>query len=149
MKKSTLGVAIIVVFVALVAAKQLRQPGSGAPGTTAAATATSGTPAEQALAAAKAAGQPVVLAFRSNSCKPCVAMGEVLAELKPKYGDRVAIIDVSLDEGTPDTKLIEEHGIRVKPTTVVLTKNGDLAENHVGLWPADELGRRLDDLVAR
>ena len=148
MKKSTLGVAIILVFVVLVAAKQFVKPNSGAPGTAAPTSTATGTPAEQALAAAKSAHQPVVLAFRSNSCRPCVAMGKVLAELKPKYGDRVAIIEVSLDEGTPDMKLIEEHQIRVKPTTVLLTKNGDLAENHVGLWPADELAKRLDDLVA-
>mgnify|MGYP002350877627 FL=1 len=76
-------------------------------------------------------------------------MGQVLAELKPKYGDRVALIDVSLDEGTPDMRLIEQHQVRAKPTTVLLTRRGDLADTHVGLWPAEELSPRLDDLLSR
>ncbi|MBI5834672.1 MAG: hypothetical protein HZB16_20425 [Armatimonadetes bacterium] len=143
MRKSALGVGIIVAFVALVAARQLMSTGGSS------SAASAGTPAERAIVAAKAAQQPVVLAFRSNSCRPCVAMGQVLAELRPRYGDRVAIIDVSLDEGTPDVKLIEAHQIRTKPTTVLLTKNGDLAETKIGLWPAAELAKRLDDLVSR
>lgn len=162
MKKATLAALVAALFVGVVAVKQFHrrpaaptatQSGSGAAcaGSVPSSTpvATGDTANERALAQAKAEHKPVVLSFRSNSCRPCVAMGRVLGELKPKYGDRVAFVDVSLDDTTPDAKLIQQHEVRVKPTTVVLTKDGNLADTHIGLWPAAELSQRLDALAGR
>ena len=142
MRKTSLAALIVVAFVLLVAVRQAQRPAPTAP------TATT-TPAEQVLARALADHQPAVISFRSATCIPCKAMAKIVSELRPRYNGRVAIVDVSLDDDSPDGRLIEKYQIRVKPTTVVLTRSGELADTHIGVWPADELSRRLDDLVSR
>jgi len=142
MKNTTVAGLVIVLFVAVVAVRQVGRAGQ-------APVPTGGTAAEQAIAKARAARQPVVLSFRSKTCKPCVAMAAVVAELRPKYAGRVAVIDISLDDDTPDMKLVEQYQIAVKPTTVVLTAAGEMAETRVGVWRAEELSRRLDDMLGR
>ena len=109
--------------------------------------ATGPTKAEQALAAAKAARQPVLLSFRSSACIPCVAMDKIVAELRPKYAGRVAFVDVSLDEDSPDEALMERYAIRVKPTTFIVSGVGAVVETKLGVWPAEQIAARLDALL--
>ncbi len=143
--------AVLLAIVVLVALKQppRDQPAAADSAGAPAAPAAGGTTAEQAIARARAAGQPVLLSFRSNSCIPCKAMGVVLAELRPKYEGRVAFIDVSLEPDTPDMNLILQHQIQAKPTTVVLASSGEVVESKMGVWEAPELAARLDGLVSR
>ncbi|MBI5834669.1 MAG: hypothetical protein HZB16_20410 [Armatimonadetes bacterium] len=105
------------------------------------------TAAEQALVAAKAARQPVLLSFRSASCIPCRAMDRIVTELRPKYAGRIAFVDVSLDEDSPDEALIARYDIRIKPTTFVVNGIGAVVETKIGVWPAEQLAARLDALL--
>ncbi|MCC7493737.1 MAG: thioredoxin family protein [Fimbriimonadaceae bacterium] len=139
--RKTLVVALLVAAWAVTLALR---PGAQRP-----APAADGTPAEQALRAARAAGQPVVLSFRSASCIPCQAMVDVAAELRQRYIGRAAIIDVSLDPDTPDAALVAQWGIHAKPTTVVLGPDGKLSQARIGVWPTAELVARLDAMLRR
>lgn len=107
------------------------------------------TAAEQAIAVARAAGQPVLLSFRSDSCIPCRAMGDILSEVRPKYEGRVAFVDISLEPDTPDLNLITEHQIQVKPTTILLAADGTVLETKLGVWEPAELAARLDRIASR
>jgi len=108
-----------------------------------------GTAAEQAIAAARAEGRPALLSFRSNSCIPCKAMGDILAEIRPRYEGRIAFVDISLEPDTPDMELCETYQIRVKPTTILLAGDGTVLETRLGVWEAAELTVRLDQAASR
>ncbi len=140
-------VTLLVVFLALAAVVALKGGRRGPD--PAEATATAGTAAEQAIAAARAAGQPVLLSFRSDSCIPCRAMGDILNEMRPKYQGRVAFVDVSLEPDTPDMNLITEHQIQVKPTTILMAADGTVLETKLGVWEPAELAARLDRIASR
>ncbi len=101
----------------------------------------------QALARAKAAGLPVVLSFRSSSCIPCQAMDRILADLRPRYAAGVVFVDISLDPDRIDWTLVERYGVRVKPTTFLLSPIGAVIEEKLGVWPPEALAARLDQLL--
>lgn len=106
-----------------------------------------GTAAEQAIAQAKAEGQPVLISFRSDSCIPCQAMGLTLMEVKPRFAGRVAFVDVSLEPDTPDLALCQQYRVRVKPTTVFLGRDGQPVGEEIGALPAVAVAARLDELL--
>jgi len=130
--------AVVLAVVALVTLKP--QPAPAPPSVAAA----SSTAAEQAIAAARAAGRPALLSFRSNSCSPCKAMGDILNDVRPKYEDRVAFVDISLEPDTPDMALCETYQIQVKPTTILLAGDGAVLETKLGVWEPAELSARLN-----
>lgn len=139
--------AVVLAFVAVLALKGGRDKAQdeAAP----AAPSRAGTPAEQAIAAARAEGRPALLSFRSSSCIPCKAMGDILAEIRPKYEGRVAFVDISLEPDTPDMALCEQYQIRVKPTTILLAGDGTVIETKLGVWEPAELAARLDQVASR
>lgn len=102
---------------------------------------------QEALARAKAAGLPVVLSFRSSSCIPCVAMDRILAELRPRFAERVVFVDVSLDPERLDWKLLDRYGIRVKPTTFLLNGRGGVVTERLGVWEPEALAAELEKLL--
>jgi thiol-disulfide isomerase/thioredoxin len=102
---------------------------------------------QQALARAKAAGQPVVLSFRSSSCIPCQEMDRILADLRPRYAGRAVFVDVSLDPERIDWSLIDRYAIRVKPTTFLLNARGGVVTEKLGVWTPEDLAAQLDKLL--
>lgn len=140
--------ALVAVVLALVAVLAFK--GGGPPPDEATAMSQpAGTAAEQAIAAAQAAGRPALLSFRSNSCIPCKAMGDILAEIRPKYEGRIDFVDISLEPDTPDMALCERYQIQVKPTTILLAGDGTILETKLGVWEPAQLTARLDQAASR
>jgi thiol-disulfide isomerase/thioredoxin len=97
------------------------------------------------------AGKPVVLNFFASWCAPCRQEAPGLALLAHKYGSRVQLLGISIDDKRPGAIAFASHyhwswpivfepnddvaysyGLYGKPTTVVLDQHGRIAWQHAG-----------------
>jgi thioredoxin len=71
---------------------------------------------------------PVVIDFWAEWCAPCRTIAPIIKDLAARYGDRVRIVKMNIDENpnTPGT-----YGVRAIPT-VYAFKNGQVVEQITG-----------------
>ena len=77
----------------------------------------------------------LIIDFWAPWCGPCKALTPVLEELSSEMSDSVEVYKVNVDD---NTELAQEYGVQSIPTLLVF-KNGALAETIVGLKTKDEL----------
>lgn len=100
------------------------------------ATASSGDPVVQALAA----GKPAVIEFGANACVSCREMKPILAELKARHGERITVADVDI---LKERDYISRYQIRLMPTQVFFDAQGRETGRHMGKITGDEILARL------
>ena len=111
-------------------------------------------------------GEVVVLNFWATWCEPCRTEVPYLIKLRSELGSKgLAVAGVTLDEGTDVVKkfvaeykvdypiLIPPAGspwtkLDSTPTTLVIDREGRLAEKYIGAVPEEELRRDLEKLLA-
>lgn len=77
--------------------------------------------------------------FWAPWCGPCRTMGAILEELADEVNDSTKIFKVDVDENGP---LAGQYGVRSIPTLLIF-KNGQLAETMVGITQKDDLKAKL------
>ena len=82
---------------------------------------------------------PVVVDFWAPWCGPCKAIAPILEELADELGDAVKICKVNVDN---NSEIAGKFEIRAIPT-ILIFKNGEIAETVVGLSSKDDLKAKI------
>lgn len=91
------------------------------------------------------AGEPAFVFFHSNTCDQCIRMAEIVADVHPRFANRVALVDVNVyDE--QNANLLQRVGIRAIPTLVFVNREGQ-AQGYVGVMEPDDLRQQLETLA--
>jgi thioredoxin 1 len=99
---------------------------------------------EQNFDEALAAQQGIMMVdFWAEWCGPCRALAPVLADLARESAGTVTLAKVNVDE---NPGLAARYGIRSIPT-VLLVKQGKVADQVVGAVPKAQLKKKLDALA--
>ena len=81
------------------------------------------------------ASVPVVIDFWAPWCGPCKAIAPILEELASELGDSAKICKVNVDN---NSEVAGKYEIRAIPT-ILIFKNGEVADTIVGLTSKDDL----------
>ncbi len=140
-----IGLAVVVVFAVIIGVRLFDRPaeqpvdfGADAP---------AAVDPVVAIDEALAAGDPVVVLFSSGGCPPCIEMKEIVSRVMPEYVDTVAYVDAPT--GDQRTRpLFQRFQFQFVPTTIFLTPDGAVLEQHTGAMSETDFRARLDALVA-
>lgn len=87
---------------------------------------------------------PVLVDFWAEWCGPCKMIGPSLEEISDELAGKVVIAKINIDEN-PDAP--SKYGVRGIPT-MILFKNGEIAETKVGAAPKSALKGWLEGALA-
>ncbi|APZ99313.1 thioredoxin [Sphingopyxis sp. QXT-31] len=86
---------------------------------------------------------PVLVDFWAEWCGPCKMIGPALEEISDELAGKVVIAKINIDEN-PDAP--GKYGVRGIPT-MILFKNGEIAETKVGAAPKSALKGWLENAL--
>ncbi|MFX0167736.1 MAG: thioredoxin family protein [Candidatus Hodarchaeota archaeon] len=86
----------------------------------------------------------VILDIYTVWCGPCVMQAKILEDLAPQLDSKRAVIAKIDADQAPKTS--EQFGIRAIPT-LILFKNGEPVNTHVGVWPMDDMLKTIKELL--
>ena len=86
---------------------------------------------------------PAIIDFWAEWCAPCRAISPIIKDLAARYGDRVKIVKMNIDENpnTPGT-----YGVRAIPT-ILAFQNGKVVQQLQGARPKADFEAMVKKLV--
>ncbi|MEO6323995.1 MAG: thioredoxin [Thermoanaerobaculia bacterium] len=88
--------------------------------------------------------KPVLVDFWAVWCGPCRQVGPIVESLAEKWGDKVSVVKVNVDD-VPS--VAERYGIMSIPT-LMLFKGGQVVERVVGVSPQASLEKKFETHLA-
>lgn len=86
------------------------------------------------------ASLPYLVEFWAPWCAPCKMMAVTIEAIAEKYGERIAVGKMNVDE---NQNTVEKFDVRGVPTLLFFI-DGKVTEKFVGLVPRDSIERTLD-----
>jgi thioredoxin len=84
--------------------------------------------------------KPVVIDFWAEWCAPCRMMAPTIDALASEYDGKAKVGKLNVDENTEVSAKYQIRGI----PTVLIIKNGEVAEQVVGVTSKDNLSKLID-----
>ena len=84
--------------------------------------------------------QPVLIDFWAEWCAPCRMMAPTIDALAAEYEGKAKVGKLNVDENTEVSAKYQIRGI----PTVLIIKNGEVAEQVVGVTSKDNLSKLID-----
>lgn len=88
-------------------------------------------------------GKPVVVDFWTDWCHSCKTLEPTLQKLALQFGNKIQFIKINADE---NPEIAQEYGVHSYPTLVIF-KNGEVAEQIVGAYPENALKEILENHI--
>jgi thioredoxin 1 len=89
------------------------------------------------------ASQPVLVDFFAPWCGPCRILGPVIDRLAEQFHGRAKVFKVNVEEESELADVFEIQGV----PTLLLFKDGEVADRIVGLPPPQDTASRLERLL--
>ena len=104
---------------------------------------TAGAPPDSTLVVAPSTptvGLPRMIEIGSDSCATCIAMQQVVADLRTRHADRLEVVSINLREYPEQVKVWR---VKFIPTQVFLDGQGRELYRHVGYLPRPAVEERF------
>lgn len=97
----------------------------------------------------RAAGQkptPTVIDFYANWCHPCKKLEQSLTQVTKKYGDRVKVMRVDVDDPKND-RIVDQYEVSPIPTVIFLNTEGEVVDYSIGFSGEKSLSKGIEKIL--
>jgi thioredoxin 1 len=96
----------------------------------------------EVLAASKT--QPVLVDFWAEWCRPCHMLAPTVEQIATEYAGKLKVVKMNVDDNSSSTMRYNIRGI----PTLLLFKDGEVADQIVGAVPKEQIQRVLGRVIA-
>lgn len=92
--------------------------------------------------------KPQVIKFTSLMCLDCKKLGQVIKEVYPKYSNKIALVEIQVQNEDNYTKQqVEKYNVTLVPTLIFLNSKGKIINKTEGFVEKNKLDKMMKDLT--